>query len=120
MIRRPPRSTRTDTLFPYTALFRGFEQVGRGLYGPLIIEEPEPLRVDREVTWVLDDWRLTKSAEISDDFGNGHAMRHHGRGGNTVTINGRVPQTLTGHRGERIPRLHLTRGKHRTLRPQSQ
>src|SRR3546814_1135693 len=29
MIRRPPRSTRTDTLFPYTTLFRSFaEQVG--------------------------------------------------------------------------------------------
>src|SRR3546814_15612531 len=24
MIRRPPRSTRTDTLFPYTALFRSW------------------------------------------------------------------------------------------------
>src|SRR3546814_18551911 len=34
MIRRPPRSTRTDTLFPYTTLFRSvavlaFEDVGR-------------------------------------------------------------------------------------------
>src|SRR3546814_3616737 len=26
MIRRPPRSTRTDTLFPYTTLFRSFTQ----------------------------------------------------------------------------------------------
>src|SRR3546814_18813008 len=26
MIRRPPRSTRTDTLFPYTTLFRSREQ----------------------------------------------------------------------------------------------
>src|SRR3546814_13118783 len=26
MIRRPPRSTRTDTLFPYTTLFRSPEQ----------------------------------------------------------------------------------------------
>src|SRR3546814_6313120 len=26
MIRRPPRSTRTDTLFPYTPLFRSFDQ----------------------------------------------------------------------------------------------
>src|SRR3546814_8310191 len=25
MIRRPPRSTRTDTLFPYTTLFRSYE-----------------------------------------------------------------------------------------------
>src|SRR3546814_2313189 len=29
MIRRPPRSTRTDTLFPYTTLFRS--QVGTGI-----------------------------------------------------------------------------------------
>src|SRR3546814_2801802 len=27
MIRRPPRSTRTDTLFPYTTLFRSVEQI---------------------------------------------------------------------------------------------
>src|SRR3546814_5018403 len=36
MIRRPPRSTLTDTLFPYTTLFRSVEflleaHVGRGL-----------------------------------------------------------------------------------------
>src|SRR3546814_15913379 len=30
MIRRPPRSTRTDTLFPYTTLFRSPDQ--RALY----------------------------------------------------------------------------------------
>src|SRR3546814_1044827 len=29
MIRRPPRSTRTDTLFPYTTLFRSQGGVGR-------------------------------------------------------------------------------------------
>src|SRR3546814_1739180 len=29
MIRRPPRSTRTDTLFPYTTLFRSFAQRDR-------------------------------------------------------------------------------------------
>src|SRR3546814_3419019 len=27
MIRRPPRSTRTDTLFPYTTLFRSYRDV---------------------------------------------------------------------------------------------
>src|SRR3546814_6820709 len=32
MIRRPPRSTRTDTLFPYTTLFRSrLQQAGEGL-----------------------------------------------------------------------------------------
>src|SRR3546814_1387984 len=29
MIRRPPRSTRTDTLFPYTTLFRSLCQLAR-------------------------------------------------------------------------------------------
>src|SRR3546814_4916370 len=28
MIRRPPRSTRTDTLFPYTTLFRSLAEQG--------------------------------------------------------------------------------------------
>src|SRR3546814_16000295 len=28
MTRRPPRSTRTDTLFPYTTLFRSKERIG--------------------------------------------------------------------------------------------
>src|SRR3546814_15903339 len=30
MIRRPPRSTRTDTLFPYTTLFRPYALAARG------------------------------------------------------------------------------------------
>src|SRR3546814_3476762 len=29
MMRRPPRSTRTDTLFPYTTLFRSADRVGQ-------------------------------------------------------------------------------------------
>src|SRR3546814_7688618 len=29
MVRRPPRSTRTDTLFPYTTLFRSFDLLVR-------------------------------------------------------------------------------------------
>src|SRR3546814_9153169 len=34
MIRRPPRSTRTDTLFPYTTLFRSAHfQRGAGVFG---------------------------------------------------------------------------------------
>ena len=85
---------------------RSFEQVGRGLYGPLIIEEPEPIRVDRDVTWMLDDWRLTQKAEIAGDFGNLHDMSHNGRVGNTVTINGRVPDSFPVYKGERI-RLRL-------------
>src|SRR3546814_4438893 len=40
MIRRPPRSTRTDTLFPYTTLFRSrLRHVGRS-FGPWIVPAP--------------------------------------------------------------------------------
>src|SRR3546814_2049262 len=34
MNRRPPRSTRTDTLFPYTTLFRSHKRVFDGDKGP--------------------------------------------------------------------------------------
>src|SRR3546814_17861099 len=36
MSRRPPRSTRTDTPFPYTTLFRSVRRAGRGC-GPLAL-----------------------------------------------------------------------------------
>src|SRR3546814_989112 len=35
MIRRPPRSTRTDTLFPYTTLFRSFATA----FGQVVLED---------------------------------------------------------------------------------
>ncbi|MEH6527952.1 MAG: multicopper oxidase family protein [Sneathiella sp.] len=85
---------------------RSFEQVGRGLYGPLIIEEANPIRVDRDVTWMLDDWRLEQSGEIEGDFGNSHDMSHSGRIGNTVTINGKKMEMFSVGKGERI-RLRL-------------
>jgi FtsP/CotA-like multicopper oxidase with cupredoxin domain len=92
--------------FWYHPHVRGFEQVARGLSGVLIVEEPEPLPVDREVTWVLDDWRLTPEAAIEEDFGAGHDVSHAGRIGNTVTVNGRIMDRFEVHAGERV-RLRL-------------
>jgi FtsP/CotA-like multicopper oxidase with cupredoxin domain len=82
------------------------EQVGRGLSGPLIIEERKPIKVDRDVVWVLSDWRLLPNAQISDDLRNMHDMSHNGRVGNTVTVNGRIAETFDVRSGERI-RLRL-------------
>src|SRR3546814_16444605 len=45
MIRRPPRSTRTDTLFPYTTLFRS-GSLGETLV-ELLVEREEALHVLR-------------------------------------------------------------------------
>src|SRR3546814_18214358 len=42
MIRRPPRSTRTDTLFPYTTLFRSIEIETGFPYDIRLVEEAAP------------------------------------------------------------------------------
>src|SRR3546814_7993894 len=97
MIRRTPGATRTAHPFPYTPLVRS---------GALIVEQHQPIQVDRDLVWVLDDWRLTDDAAISDDFGNFMDRSHNGRVGNTVTINGKVPDEFTVRAGERI-RLRL-------------
>ena len=48
--------------FWYHPHVNGSEQQGRGLYGALIVEEAEPPDVDRDLTWALDDWRLSQDA----------------------------------------------------------
>ncbi len=82
------------------------EQVGRGLYGALIVEEHESVPVDRDLVWVLGDWRLAPDASIVADFNNHMDAAMAGRFGNTVTINGRVPDAFDVRAGERI-RLRL-------------
>ena len=82
------------------------EQVGRGLYGALIVEEREPPQVDRDVVWVLSDWRLDREARIVPDFMNFMDASHAGRIGNTVTVNGAIRETFGVRAGERI-RLRL-------------
>src|SRR3546814_9567497 len=46
MIRRPPRSTRTDTLFPYTTLFRSILASTHRVHGGFLRDLP-PIQVDR-------------------------------------------------------------------------
>lgn len=83
------------------------EQVGRGLYGALVVvEEAAAPNVDRDLVWVLSDWRLDRQARIVDDFGNFMDASHAGRVGNTVTINGAIRESFGVRAGERI-RLRL-------------
>src|SRR3546814_19768450 len=46
MIRRPPRSTRTDTLFPYTTLFRSIQPGVQDFLNPRDPAAAPDLRVD--------------------------------------------------------------------------
>ena len=82
------------------------EQVARGLYGALIVEEREPPAVDRDLVWVLSDWRLDREARIVENFGNPMDASHAGRIGNTVTVNGAIQDSFAVRAGERI-RLRL-------------
>src|SRR3546814_19474438 len=51
MIRRPPRSTRTDTLFPYTTLFRSLDAI---VFTAGIGERSAPVRaaVAQRLAWL--------------------------------------------------------------------
>src|SRR3546814_3629107 len=62
MIRRPPRSTRTDTLFPYTTLFRSPE-----LASPLVVRTPES-PVDDVVSAVRPITLLDRSEEHTSEL----------------------------------------------------
>src|SRR3546814_11519056 len=48
MIRRPPRSTRTDTLFPYTTLFRSKENRGRKGWNIIALRRAPPASFFRD------------------------------------------------------------------------
>src|SRR3546814_1739240 len=58
MIRRPPRSTRTDTLFPYTTLFRS-DELALAQHGDAVGHRHDLVQLVRD----------------EDD---GEALRHHG------------------------------------------
>ncbi len=91
----------------YHAHNRSLEQVARGLYGALIVEEPETIDIDREEVLILDDWRIDpETAQISNDFGAPRDLSHAGRLGNLITTNGTFNLALTARRNERI-RLRL-------------
>lgn len=92
--------------FWYHPHVRSAEQVDRGLAGALVVEEREPIRVDREILWLLDDWRLDPDGGITEDFDNPLDHVRAGRIGNHVTINGAPPSELVVRAGERI-RLRL-------------
>lgn len=56
--------------FWYHPHANSLEQLGRGLAGALVVEEREPVAVDRDLVWVLSDWRLTEDGGIASGFGN--------------------------------------------------
>src|SRR3546814_10275655 len=129
MIRRPPRSTRTDTLFPYTTLFRspvdqGIEDQDRGRREPHRVpwssavhadeepgrqerRDPEHHRADGDVVvGLLEHLRLVADhvdggvRALVDRTRSRDPVRHHGRAPGEVGDPAR-----TFHRLEALPDL---------------
>ena len=84
-----------------------YEQIGRGLFGTIIVEEKSPPDVDQDVTLAISDVSLRQDATISPNFKNLHDSAHAGRLGNVVLVNGlKGPAVLDVRAGQRI-RLRL-------------
>src|SRR3546814_8485699 len=68
MIRRPPRSTRTDTLFPYTTLFRSPG-------GPFGLKGDHAVRLQRPADLGAAD--RARWADLSDRAGTANVFAQH-------------------------------------------
>src|SRR3546814_6678180 len=67
MIRRPPRSTRTDTLFPYTTLFRSVRALGGGPgILPVAFGQVVPAMIGGQRDQIVDAGRVEAREEITE------------------------------------------------------
>lgn len=79
----------------YHAHNRSWNQVARGLYGALIVdEETPPYDAGHDITLMLDDWRVDENGLLHEaSFGAFMDWSHAGRLGNWLTVNGKsVPR----------------------------
>ena len=98
-----PKDAGTFWFHPH---IRASEQVERGLYGALVVEDAEPAPYSNDVVWILDDWLLDEHGQIVEAFNTLHDLAHDGRWGNVITVNGSTRETLSVRSGDRI-RLRL-------------
>lgn len=109
-----PKDAGTFWFHPHV---RGAEQVERGLYGVLVVDDAETLPYSREEVWVLDDWRLGPDGQIDPRFVTRHDLAHDGRWGQTVTVNGDAEAELRARPGERIRLRLVNTSNGRVYRP---
>src|SRR3546814_16688944 len=68
MIRRPPRSTRTDTLFPYTTLFRSTISNGWRMSTAKCFLKPAMARKNLDVRTYAQATRVLRSEEHTSEL----------------------------------------------------
>ena len=84
-----------------------YEQLARGVYAPLIVQEKDPYPVDQDIVMVLDDWLVNAERQLDlKSLGNMHEWAHSGRYGNILTVNRQLKPSIQVKAGQRI-RLRL-------------
>lgn len=79
-----------------------YQQLARGLYLPLIVEESTEYPVDQDHLFVMDDWRLNSDAQLDlKSLGNMHEWSHGGRMGNVLTVNRQIKPGIKVRAGSR-------------------
>lgn len=96
---------------------RSWEQMARGLSGALIVAEPEPPQVDRDLVLVVDDWRVNEDGQLDEEsFGSMGDWSHGGRRGNWPTVNGVFRPETPVRLHERL-RLRIINACNATIMP---
>jgi FtsP/CotA-like multicopper oxidase with cupredoxin domain len=81
--------------FWYHAHNKSWEQVARGLYGPLIVRLAGGMPANRDILIVADDWALKNDLQLQEKtLGDLGDWSHGGRLGNSLTINGKFLPTI--------------------------
>lgn len=93
-----PKDAGTFWFHPHV---RGSEQVERGLFGTLVVEDEHSGKYTTDKVWVIDDWRLEEDASIYPQFNTRHDLAHDGRWGNLITVNAHTSEVLELSRGSR-------------------
>jgi FtsP/CotA-like multicopper oxidase with cupredoxin domain len=105
-IRFVPPDSGFNLYLPHAGLTDPGQQ-GRGLFGPIVVDEAKSPDVDLDAAVVQSDWNVDTSGRIKDDFGDPAISRGSGRKGDVVFANGATaPLKLKARPGARV-RLRL-------------
>jgi FtsP/CotA-like multicopper oxidase with cupredoxin domain len=94
-----PKDAGTFWFHPHN---RSSEQVERGLYGILIVEDVDEPQYSQDLVLVVDDWRIDQDGQINENFNSGHDLMHDGRWGNVITVNSTIKPSFPVAYGDRI------------------
>ncbi len=82
------------------------------------MEDGYTQKYTQDKVMVIDDWRLTKDAQVYPYFNTPMDLMHDGRWGNVVTVNGRIDEKLEVHPGERVRLRMINTSNARIYKPQ--